>query len=339
MKTYREFVSKFNKELKKYLLKEERRYRKEFPQSIYLFTALKEFVLSGGKRIRPYLIYLGYLSAQNKRPKKEVFFTCIAYELLHNFALVHDDIVDNSEKRRGGKTLHKILGSDEREGISLAMLAGDIYWALANSLIIKIKTKYKKEILSHWFVLQNEVVRGEAEEFVFGTKGLKGIKKKDVINLAIKKSANYSFAYPLLLGTLLGERPSLAKTLFGIGQKLGIAFQIKDDLLLYEWGETGEKDIDVDLREGRMNLIIYFVLKEDPKILKLRKVFGNFKASASDLAKLRASIKKTRALQRARKEAERYIEQAKQEILSLNINHLIKNEYFNIINKILTRNK
>ena len=112
-----------------------------------LYESIREFSLRKGKRIRPLLLILSYMgySDKNKRISSSLYRASTCIELLHNFMLIHDDIIDRSSLRRGKPTLHKLLGKTvkatdrEKLGYDLGIIAGDIVYALAIDAFLSIK--------------------------------------------------------------------------------------------------------------------------------------------------------------------------------------------------------
>src|SRR3989338_10141692 len=112
-----------------------------------LYKSIREFTLREGKRIRPLLLILSYMGycASDKRIHPSIYQASTCIELLHNFMLIHDDIIDRSHLRRGKPTMHKVLGKtikntdQEKLGYDLAIIAGDIVYALAIDAFLSIQ--------------------------------------------------------------------------------------------------------------------------------------------------------------------------------------------------------
>ena len=170
----------------------------------------------GGKRIRGVLVKLGYELTGKK--SKEILKIGAAYEIFHSAILAHDDIIDQSEIRRGNPSLYKKLG------ISKAITLGDLGFFLAIRVISEsnFPAEYK-----------NQATRLFAKTIVDTAVGqLLDIEKGDPIITAKLKTAHYTISGPLQLGAILaGAENKLIRVLGEFGENLGIAFQIKDDIL------------------------------------------------------------------------------------------------------------
>lgn len=202
----------------------------------------------GGKRIRGVLVKLGYELASmttdyglpstaevGSQKTVDILKISAAFEILHAALLIHDDIMDQSPTRRGQPSLYKALGGDHY-GISQAINIGDI----ALYLPIKIITEsaflgeYKLKALS----LLSQTIINTGWGQILDIEG----SKDDIEFIRINKTAKYTISAPLQLGAILaGAEDKLIKQLGGFGDNLGIAFQIKDDILDGEIGSVDQE--------------------------------------------------------------------------------------------------
>ena len=190
----------------------------------------------GGKRIRGVLVKLGYEiekeSSAISHQTSDILKIAAAIEILHTGFLIHDDIMDESLRRRGQPSLYSALGGNHY-GISQAITVGDIALYLPIKLIIEsdFLGEYKLKVLSHLSQIVINTGWGQimdVESASAEASADKGIK--DFINLY--KTAKYTVAGPLQIGAILaGADEILVKLLGEFGENLGIAFQIKDDIL------------------------------------------------------------------------------------------------------------
>lgn len=211
-----------------------------------------------GKRLRPYVLYLGY--GQEKIDKK-IINQMVAIELLHLFALIHDDIMDASPKRHGVKTIQN-LTKNENLGKSFAMLAGDLVFNFAYEIFIKENENSKsKEIFS---TLIEEVIIGQSLDAELSC--LKSFSKEDLDRKTILKTARYTFRRPLEIGLSLRGTPvdkKLIRVYSQIGENLGIIFQIDDDLLdIFGDEKKLNKKTFQDI-ESKQATLISFYLKDN----------------------------------------------------------------------------
>jgi len=163
-----------------------------------LYNSIREFSLRKGKRIRPLLLILSYMgyTSSNKKITSSLYKASTCIELLHNFMLIHDDIIDRSHLRRGKPTLHKLLGKiaktkeQEKLGYDLAIIAGDIVYALAIDAFLSINepAARKEKALKYFIKTAAFTAMGE---FIDTVQGVENIKK-------IKENKNPDKAPPLI---------------------------------------------------------------------------------------------------------------------------------------------
>jgi len=290
-----------------------------------MVKSIKDFSLRGGKRIRPILFYYGYLIGGGKK-KKEALDASISVELIHNFLLIHDDIIDRDDLRRGEPTIHhyyeKIYQKTSKDalhlGNSAAILAGDItsvfgYEILANS---NFPTLLKNKAIQKLNQTLSEVVDGQVLD-VFLKINYR-LNEKEIFKIMEKKTAKYTFEAPLSMGAILAGAGK--KTLTQINKfalPLGISFQIRDDILgMFGDEEKTGKPSGADLREGKQTILIFFgrqlANKEQKKIIDQN--LGNPKLTREKLEKTREIIIKTGALSSAQNLAKEFSLKAKEEI-------------------------
>ncbi len=198
------------------------------------FAPAADLVLRGGKRIRPYLAAIGAddFSRNNLQ---------IALELLHGFALVHDDIMDNSPLRRGSKTVHTEVGND------LALLSGD--WLLMLSHEYFSKTNPHEAAQKTWSALQREVLSGQVLDAQLTPQS----SMENVLQKTYLKTATYSVTRPLQLG-LMATKTTNQQLAWAEawGTAVGTAFQLMDDLLdTQSDSEEVGKPVLNDIMEGK----------------------------------------------------------------------------------------
>lgn len=204
---------------------------------------------SRGKMIRGSLLIDAYDAMSGE---EDVVEYAAAIELVHTGLLIHDDIIDRDEVRRGEEALHVSYRSEElsdREARNLAMCAGDIAYFLAFKIISDSNIQ-SSEALSVFSSTFARVGLGEMSDIELSAEG----GKEDIIQMYRDKTASYTFAMPLRLAALLvdGEdRPDLKN----LGLKLGVLYQIKDDHLdlFSETEDTGKPDAS-DIVEGKTTL-------------------------------------------------------------------------------------
>ncbi len=220
-------------------------------------TALRDLVLAGGKRLRPAFCYCAFVGAGGRPDDPRVVDVGAALELLHTFALIHDDVMDGSGTRRGLDAVHQRFirahgdggwrGEARRFGEGIAILVGDFACTYAD-LLMRAAPPAALDVYDE---LRVELCVGQSLDLV-GT-ALRSTDVDDARRIATYKSAKYTVERPLHLGAALAGRiDDLGGPLSAIGLPLGEAFQLRDDLL----GVFGEervtgKPVGDDLREGK----------------------------------------------------------------------------------------
>lgn len=231
-----------------------------------LFESINDFCLREGKRLRPLLLILTYKGYSPRQKLTKEFFnasTCI--EFLHNFMLIHDDIIDQSDLRRGKPTLHKILAhttksqNPDKLGIDLGIIAGDIVYALAIDAFLSIKApaKRKERALKYFIQTAAFTAMGEFIDTVKGVEPIDKVSQKDVFLNYTLKTARYTFDCPMVTGAILAGAPEKdIKTIAQFGLLIGQAFQIQDDIIgMFETEENIGKSILSDLAENKKTIL------------------------------------------------------------------------------------
>jgi geranylgeranyl diphosphate synthase, type II len=222
---------------------------KRKPESLY--GPGKYIISGGGKRLRPLLLIF---SAKAVGSKSNFYNTASAVELLHNFTLVHDDIMDNADKRRGRKTLHKMYD------INKALLVGDSLLSVAYEILLSDVKVNQAEIVNAFTKSLVEICEGQSMDKDFETA--KKVTLDEYMIMIRKKTAEM-LKMCCKVGALAGSgsREEI-NALSSYGINLGIAFQIQDDLLdiTGNEGEFGKK-IGGDLIEGKKTFLILKALE------------------------------------------------------------------------------
>jgi geranylgeranyl diphosphate synthase type I len=223
---------------------------------------LTDMVLSGGKRLRPAYVHWGFVAAGGDPADPRPVDAGAAFELLHTFALVHDDVVDDSSTRRGRPALHVdfeaihdvrgFRGEARRFGEGVAVLVGDLAHVYADVLA----QGFPPEATTVWNELRVELNVGQYLDLLGTARGdTDGLGARRV---ARYKSAKYTIERPLHVGAALGGRlAELGPTLSAYGVPLGEAFQFRDDLLgVFGDSSVTGKPVGDDLREGKPTALL-----------------------------------------------------------------------------------
>lgn len=270
---------------------------------------LADQTLNGGKRIRAALAVQGYL-AGGKKINPAIYDIGAAMELIHSYFLIHDDIIDQDDLRRGRPSMHcrfsnslsKNIPSDHRDhlGRSLAILAGDISSVWAYELFVRSNFPAEQKIKALDEANQMIFKCGAGEMLDVSIEFKDSPKESDILKVQIYKTASYTIEGPLVIGAILGgAKPSAIKALREFARPLGIAFQIQDDILgLFGDEKEVGKPVGSDLRQGKMTLLIHYALKRADNAQKriIQSVLGNENISEEQINNVRAIVEQSSSL-------------------------------------------
>lgn len=224
------------------------------PRWSLALDAVRAYALRPAKRVRPALVLVGYgIGRPGARAPKALWRFAAALELLHTFLLVHDDVADGAETRRGGAALHRMLGAGRR-GEDLAVVVGDHLFARAIEGMLASGLPRALEAVRYWLGVCRSTAVGQYLDLDLTGARLGDVTLFETLQVAMLKTARYSVVAPLVSGTLLAgaAEPTTLRLLERMGRQLGIAFQIRDDLLgLYGRPERTGKPAEVDLQAGK----------------------------------------------------------------------------------------
>jgi len=236
-----------------------------------LIAALEDFVLRGGKRLRPAFAYWGYraVTADPDQPVDDATMRLFAaLELLHGCALVHDDVIDDSATRRGMPTVHVQFaslhadrgwrGSSAQFGRSAAILMGDLSLVWADDIVASadLPPEGQRRVRQVWADIRTEVLGGQYLDIVAESSGAHSIES--AMNVNTYKTASYTVSRPLQFGAAAAaDRPDVQELFYGLGTDLGVAFQLRDDVLgvFGDPAVTGKPSGD-DLRSGKRTVLL-----------------------------------------------------------------------------------
>ncbi|HEX2049813.1 MAG TPA: polyprenyl synthetase family protein [Actinomycetota bacterium] len=224
--------------------------RAALPDAGVLLDEIDRLVRAGGKRLRPSFCYWGYRAAG--RPHGDAIVRAASsLELLHTFAIVHDDVMDAADERRGEPTVHVV------HDVNVALLVGDLALVLADALFVGAGFAPGRvtDAFDAYSRMRQEVIAGQYLDLVAAARS--DVSEDEARWIAVLKSGRYTVEEPLAIGAALaGAAPPTRAALGRFGEPLGEAFQLRDDLL----GTFGErssvgKPVDSDIREGKRHLL------------------------------------------------------------------------------------
>jgi geranylgeranyl diphosphate synthase type I len=231
-----------------------------------LFTdLLRDMLAAGGKRLRPRLCVIGWHAVRDDPPPEAVWRVAAALELFHTFALIHDDIMDRSERRRGSPTAHRMLadrlqGRPDADtlGTNTAILLGDLALAWSYELLHTpdLTSRQLATVRPVLNIARIETMIGQHLDLVAARQLTTGVDAAwRIVRL---KTTEYTFDRPLQLGAVLaGADSDQLRALSAYAHPLGDAFQLRDDLLgvFGNPRDTGKSVLE-DLREGKYTVLV-----------------------------------------------------------------------------------
>ena len=267
--------------------------------------SLRSLVLAGGKRLRPAFCYWGFVGCGGDPEDEAVVTAGAAFELLHAFALLHDDVMDGSATRRGNRTAHLVhadrhdqgrwMGEARRFGEGVAILVGDMAFVYADRLMSGIPAP----ALELWHELRTELNVGQYLDIVGTARGVRDLPSAERISRY--KSGKYTVERPLHLGAALSGTPDLGRRLSQLsayGIPLGDAFQLRDDVLgaFGDESVTG-KPVGDDLIEGKPTpLLAIAVGRASVAQRDVLALVGRPALAADEIAAIQAVLIETGAL-------------------------------------------
>ncbi len=310
LKTIDNYKEKIEKEIILFF-KSKKKEAKGFSDDIYdVICDIEEFILRGGKRLRPLLMTIAYTGCGGKNINEAVK-AAVATEIIHAFLLIHDDIIDNDDLRRGNSTMHISLAKKYGKGYgsSLAIIAGDIGFCLALEALqnTSFDEKRKMRVLEVLVPMVKKTCYGEYLDVL---AEINDVDEDYIRKIHQNKTAYYTMAGPMKMGALLaGASKQKLNDLNKIGIKLGLAFQLRDDIL----GVFGDekllgKPVASDLIEGKKTLLI---VKANSSYINNK--IGN-KLSIKEIDKIRDIIVKSGSLEYSQELIESLLEAAKKDI-------------------------
>ncbi len=224
----------------------------------YLYTPMLDYSRNGGKRHRPLICFAACMAVGGDTSL--AVSAAAAIEHFHTAALIHDDIADGAELRRGEPCLHL------KEGLGLAINMGDLGLQLVNGTVAKdpnLDDTTKLRVLNELIDMTRRTIEGQALDIGWARDGRYDITPEDYLVMATCKTAHYSGAVPLAIGAIIGGgTETQIEGLRNYGLDTGLAFQIQDDLLnLVGKTESTKKGFRDDITEGKRTLIVVHALQ------------------------------------------------------------------------------
>ena len=297
-------ASRVDKRLEALLAVERERWARVDEDLVPPIDEIARLVLAGGKRLRPAFCFWGFVGAGGDPTDELVIDAGAALELLHAFALFHDDVMDGSLTRRGEPTTNakfeashgadKLAGESRRFGDGVAILVGDLAYVYSDQLM----RNASPQAWTIWNELRIELNFGQYLDML--GSALNERRREKAERICRYKSGKYTIERPLHLGALLAAptRDDLIPVLSTYGLPLGDAFQMRDDVL-GAFGDTAitGKPVGDDLREGKPTpLMAIATARANAAQLKELQLVGNQDLTPEQIARVQEVIRETGAL-------------------------------------------
>lgn len=317
-----------------------------------MWQDIQELYVAGGKRIRSYMTLLTYEAFSNKAPT-DILQAAAAQELLHMAMLIHDDIIDRDDMRYGVKNVarryvdhYEELIRDETDrqhyAHSAAMLAGDLLISRAYLLIAETKVA-PELVLKAQHLLSTAMFRVIGGELLDTEAAFRGVDSADPLLIANEKTASYSFVSPFLIGAYLANaHPIQLNLIERLGEQLGIAYQLRDDILgtFGDENKTG-KSTNGDLKEGKRTLLFeeFLYLATPEHKAEFEQLFGRHDVTDKDVARMKSLLIESGAQQAVEDMITSYYEHAQTLVQTLEISDAHRTAFNQLTDMCVKREK
>ena len=304
------------------------------------YTSLKEFSFRRGKRLAScstLLTYKGYTGVVDEK----ILTVCSGIEIYRHSILIHDDLVDMDETRRGGKTVHKIFaeGFDERFGEGVAVFLGNIAYSLAVQTIMgsgfsKNKVNEAVRLLSAGY---REVNESQILDLLFEYKNDVDVNEWRI--MASKRAASL-FKVTMVMGGMLGDASMEdLELLKNAAVNIGYAFDIQDDIIdTFASEEQYGRPVCGDIIIGKKPLhVVYTLGSQNPEAINvLKSVKNKDELNPDDVENIRRVIRLTGGLDNAKKDLKKHAEEARKSISMTSMKSDVKDFFNHLISYIET---
>ena len=300
----------------------------------HLKEAVYSYVNRAGKRLRPAVLLISCGAVGGR--EEDAIPAAAAVEMFHTWTLVHDDLIDNDDKRRGGHTVHAQASLTAKQdlqytdsqakdyGRDIAVLAGDVQqgWAVSLLCDCSLKRNVKPEItltlikMLESYVL-NTLVSGETLDIQFAKKRIETFTPEQILDMLWRKTGAL-YEYSAKAGAMIGLSTTDAqdkqiKALSTFTSKCGTAFQLQDDILGIVGNEKQlGKPIGSDIREGKRTTIIYYAFKKATVEQKgrLENILGKPEATDEEISEVTQLLVQLGGISETKRLAEKIIQEA-----------------------------
>lgn len=332
-------------------LKQHRSGLSQQPVSKGLYDDLVEYTLRPAKRVRSVLFLSGCGLFDSKLDVRshELLSIAAALEFLHGFILIHDDIIDRSDMRRGKPSLHRVIekrisafADRQRTGANLALVMGDILFALSQKCLLQSGSAIALELTSKLMDYVWSTGFGEAADIVFGTRDVSKVSAKEIEAMYLNKTTLYTIECPLVLAAMrAGASEEQLRDISKIAAPAGLAFQIENDLQEFRRFEVCDADVPSDLMEGKKTVLVrtvYSLLDEKDKAL-LQLCLNGAGPSEAAFSMLRELVTKSGAMGKLQVYLEQLMEQTAERVRASSFGPKVQEGLLKLLGGISTANK
>lgn len=318
-----------------------------------LWRSIDALLQAGGKRLRPYMVSLGYSATTQNPDLQSILPAMAAQELFHQAVLMHDDIIDRDIVRHGVLNVtgqyevkydQYIPDTSEKRHFanSAALLAGDLLISSSFQVLQKVCADPNR-LRAATDTFADAIFAVSGGELLDTESAFRTDAQVSAETVAIHKTAHYSFVGPLVMGAqLAGASDSVVSALAAYGQKLGVAFQLQDDLLgVYgDRDETGKSNTS-DIREGKQTHLIerFHELASPDQLALFAAVFHNAAASDEAIDAARELLDQSGARTAVENDIEALTVQALRALDEIELDDSVRSAFVKLADRATKRNK
>ncbi|MGC8995905.1 MAG: polyprenyl synthetase family protein [Thermoplasmata archaeon] len=313
-----EYLNKYPKLVENYLREffEEKKKRLEDPYIVEVFDAIYEYTMRGGKRLRPLLMIVGY-KLYGGEDEEEIIKASASIEIVQSFLLIHDDIMDNSDLRRGKPTIHKIFENkynNKKLGENLAIIAGDLASMYSYEIFENLNFPEERKIKA--MLKMTKIIEDTGYGQILDVLSFfrEDFNEKDLLKIHEYKTAKYTIEGPMIMGAILAGSDNF-DMITNYAIPVGIAFQLQDDILGL-FGDEKEigKPVTSDLEEGKKTLLIIKAMENEKFKDTIMKYLGKKGITIDELNEVRNAVKESGSLEYSYMKLEELVKIAQESI-------------------------
>ena len=300
----------------------------------YLYAPLAKYSANGGKRTRPVVCFLGCMAVGGSAELASS--AAASVEHFHTAALIHDDIADEGELRRGEPCLHLTMG------LGLAINAGDLALSQVTGTVLqddRLDDATKVRVLGELVRMTTRTIEGQALDIGWARDARWDISEDDYLAMASHKTAYYSVAVPLACGAIIGGgTDEQVEALRSFGMATGLAFQLQDDLLnLVGDKESVAKDFRTDITEGKRTLMVVHALANPQVSDELRGILSAHTTDPELLARAVELMEQAGSIAHARELSLKLVREAKEALAPVELVQPAKDLLFSMADFFIER--